>query len=393
MTDPDDFPEAVERDVASLYEHGISTTLVRSQTPALAEFAEFYLGFPKEPLWKSAVTLLIDAADEVEHSRLATDGIVALYGIDPGKPAAAPTMRAELRNQNAAPSLKQHGGKAYASGDTLRKAKIKGEFLTDFVHRLVAAEIVQLAHEREFVYTGQYAKPATVPPRANPKGHKRRIAIVLVAGLTLILLSAIIFVIARTGDEGNIGLPQGTVVDARNGRIVEHPDLRNDPPGSPGVAGGDMLRVCNDSTGECDLSKWVAARPGDQIRFRFRIHNPMRKPLPYAKFFAHSGMAEGKHRNISLNIEIRWPALDYTGQFMNSNSVSVRSLPSSKKLTRLRYVPKFAILANKKGEKMTTLPDGITDGGIALANIGSPPDCYVCDLEYVRYVEFSMVAE
>lgn len=78
--------------------------------------------------------------------------------------------------------------------------------------------------------------------------------------------------------------------------------------------------------------------------------------------------------------------------------MSTESKPSVLRITSagrrsLSYVSGSAALYSRE-DFLTRLPDDIIEsGGLVLKNVGSPPGCWNCDLDTIRFVEFSARVE
>jgi hypothetical protein len=208
----------------------------------------------------------------------------------------------------------------------------------------------------------------------------------LPAGLLLVL--ATITGLDQSRSTAMLPAP-GSIVDAANGEIV--PRLLTRVPRQPAqIAGGHIFRACDLSAeARCSypLDRWkLAARPGDLIQFKFRLHNPGPAPLPYATFvvsWSGSSLAD-----VLVQLEAEWPLRRGHAAMPPSISPVGIDLPGHGGFQGLAYVPGSAVLLDQHNGFLGRLPDGLMENGIALADIGAPASCFYCDLKYVRFVSF-----
>lgn len=235
----------------------------------------------------------------------------------------------------------------------------------------------------------------------------------LIAGLIVVAAAGLVVTVTKAGDsatptdvasggpEPSSVPPAGSIVDAATGQVldgvtVERPAMENGQ-----IEGGDILRPCNlTATPDCPYNKRdgvVQARRGDRIRFRLRLHDPLADPVDYVKLH-FSASQEG--RDLAGGIWIEWPnPVTADSSFESIYDSAALRLPDDSPYD-LAYVPGSTTLqesdAYGAGRTMAALPDGIMGGGagsVILKEVGSPPDCWDCDLESIRFVEFDADVE
>lgn len=247
-------------------------------------------------------------------------------------------------------------------------------------------------------------------PVAAPPSRQRRLgffwpqlaAALLGVGATgLILWGSTALSVLQGDDTGKVAdvPPRGSVIDAQTGEIVDADSVRPRPDSS-GVEWGDIFRACNLTTKACELegfrggTETVGARRGDVIDFRVRLHEPYGEPVSLLRLGASSSI-EGQHAKVWLYLE--WPSRrdDLTGELglESRHDIADLRVPENSRLT---YMPGTTVIYDSPGEEslLARLPDGIMDpGGIKLKDVGAPRNCWNCDLEYVRYVDFKAKVE
>jgi hypothetical protein len=192
---------------------------------------------------------------------------------------------------------------------------------------------------------------------------------------------------------------RGSIVDAQTG-VASASWLVRPTPNSQGIPWQGVLRACNLSTEDCE--RWetpggevaVAARSGDTIDFRVRLHDLRSKPVSLLRLAAASVQSGGR---AAVQLSIAWPVRDRRdperlGRELHRDTVSLLLPPEAE----LVYSPETTVLYGSPGEEslIARLPEGIMDpGGIKLRNVGAPSGCWDCDLEYTRYVDFQARVE
>jgi hypothetical protein len=165
---------------------------------------------------------------------------------------------------------------------------------------------------------------------------------------------------------------------------------------------GNIFRACDRTTEhpcryDADQGP-IEARPGDQLEFGIRLHNGNDASVPYAHLTVELWGGEGtiiEHDSSGAVTERRDPLeaklnIEYkTGISHDGIEETVEiDVPEGSGYTALNYVPGSTVLMNRQHHLVASLPDGIMDSGLALADIGSPSSCYFCDLRYTRLVFF-----
>jgi hypothetical protein len=96
--------------------------------------------------------------------------------------------------------------------------------------------------------------------------------------------------------------------------------------------------------------------------------------------------------DLSLIVSVQWPTIGRLG----SGSVTTREADIQEAFLQLPtpgsyeldYLPGTTTLSYGSTHFFHYLPDGIMGSGIALQDVGEPPNCYPCDIKYIRVVRF-----
>lgn len=222
-------------------------------------------------------------------------------------------------------------------------------------------------------------------------------ALVVGAALFVLLIAIIAISSAPWSSSASTIPPLGSVVDAQTGQVVPHPKVTPtlNMAGQIG-GGGPILRPCDLAIPNCHFAEGtLAASVGDTIEFSLVLHNPNDGDVAYAKLEASRGPASQENkvpsRQLDLNMTIRWPIgetqVEEVGGHGGERPVARLQLPESG-LYNFQYVPGSTELLNQEATFRHPLPDGIMRYGIALTNIGQPANCFYCDVQYIRYVNF-----
>jgi hypothetical protein len=235
--------------------------------------------------------------------------------------------------------------------------------------------------------------------------RRKRYAAAALAVAIVALTSAIVL---SSSSGGSSLPPEGSVVNAETGTVALHvtPEpLRGtvDP-----LDGGPTLAARNVRT-ESRYGKpapngqhpLVRANVGDVIEFSLMLHNGGSIPIPYLKLTAtwEPVRTQSPSNELTVGMSIRWPVpreeqrQDYGGLPSASQQILPSVDPIHLRLPRagiykLDYVHGSGRLFAGNGRMLGRLPDGITQHGIALQDVGQPASCFWCANEYVRYVNF-----
>ena len=227
-------------------------------------------------------------------------------------------------------------------------------------------------------------------------GIPRRRALVVGAALFVLLFAVIGISWAPWSGSSSTIPPLGSVIDAQTGHVVPHPKISPTLHMAGEIDGGPILRPCDLAIPNCHFAEGtLAASVGDTIEFSLDLHNGNNGDVAYVKLEASSGPASQENkvpsRELDLNMTIRWPIgenqVEEVGGHGGERPVARLQLPKSG-LYNFQYIPGSTELLNKEATFRHPLPDGIMRYGIALTNIGQPANCFYCDVQYTRYVNF-----
>jgi hypothetical protein len=224
----------------------------------------------------------------------------------------------------------------------------------------------------------------------------RRRALVVGAVLFVLLFALIGISWAPWSSSSSTIPPLGSVVDAQTGQVVPHPKVTPTLNMTGEIGGGPILLPCDLAIPNCHFAKGIlVAKVGDTIEFSLKLHNGNNGDVAYAKLEASRGPASQGNKvpskELDLNMTIRWPIgenqVEEVGGHGGERPVARLQLPESG-LYNFQYIPGSTELLNQEATLRHHLPDGIMDYGIALTNIGQPVNCFYCDVQYVRFVNF-----
>lgn len=221
-----------------------------------------------------------------------------------------------------------------------------------------------------------------------------------IASLPLLPLGVLVLVAAgvavgwqlATSDAGAGVPPPGSVVNAQSGEVLPpqppiQPDEMN--PGSQ-IEGGDIFRICipaAEPSCPYDLGeKAIYARRSDMIRFKLRLHEPAGASINFLKIVAGDSPTK---QGMEVHVFLEWPTVKSADDTFTSIHAAAKLRIPAGGVHELEYVPGSSTLSDAVGDRLARLPDGIMDNYILLKNIGAPKGCWDCDLDYVRFVEFT----
>lgn len=202
------------------------------------------------------------------------------------------------------------------------------------------------------------------------------------------------------GDQASAIPPSGTVINTQTGQPAVN--VQRSTPQIAQLEFGHIFRACDRTTEhpcryDADQGA-IKAKPGDLLEFGIRLHNGNDASVPYAHLTVESWGGDGtiiEHSSSGAVTDRRAPVaakldIEYkTGISHDGIEETVEiDVPESSGYTALNYVLGSTVLVDRQHHLVARLPDGIMDGGLALADIGSPSSCYFCDLRYTRLVFF-----
>ncbi len=226
------------------------------------------------------------------------------------------------------------------------------------------------------------------------------VAMVLVLALALLVeYGGLGNLVSWPGGEKDPIPPRGAIVDARTGEVFAARLVRP-LANSRGLAWRDILWACDRDSEDCDRSELARRRaplkvgPGDTIDFRVRLYDPHGEPVSVLRLAAAPVRAPER---TFVRLSIEWPvkarrAGEGLGMEAHHDAVALQ-LPRQASLV---YDEGSTMLYGSAGEEAVVahLPEGIMDPpGIKLRDVGSPRDCWDCNLESVRYVGFEATVE
>jgi hypothetical protein len=310
--------------------------------------------------------------------------------------------------------LKRHEAAAGHLGQKVRR--FENEYASEILKRLVTL-LVRLDNEQpspDEEPTGKIDSAAPAPShggaeeeaQAKPRHSRRRAAgLIAVTVLAVVLISWALVVLFMRGiaffsHEPSTHLsktstpPPGTVIDAATGGVAHHIDRHTNRQDAY-LSGGESFRACDLTTEtKCayNAQKPPAVSDGDVVEIGIMLYNPGESPVPYATLFViRSSMVSStlpRQSSIQLNLTINWP--EATGLKLSPIREELNLPAASPRdgYISLAYIPGSTVLTNRKHHFIARLPDGIMEGGLALASLGSPASCFDCGTEYIRFVFF-----
>jgi DNA-binding SARP family transcriptional activator len=256
----------------------------------------------------------------------------------------------------------------------------------------------------------QLTNPVSTPPgdASTKPGRWRSRKRYGVAGLITTLAAVAALIVLSPPGKG-VSIPsEGSVVDAQTGAIVAHPVVTvSHLPAQ--IGGGPTFHACDISApSPCGYGRYgrppLNVKVGDVIAFRLVLNDGTSTPLNYVKLNASSVPAghvpDELGTELEVGMSVKWPeslgayeAVSEPGRISGSRYHMPGIDPIYLQLPRaghygLAYIPGSTSLANDEAHFFHYLPDGIMNYGIALENVGPPPSCFWCALQYVRSVYF-----
>lgn len=214
----------------------------------------------------------------------------------------------------------------------------------------------------------------------------------------LATLAAVIFIVLAVADREPEIPKRGSIVDAQTGKV--HAPDSIEPVATTGPEGGDIVRGCVLATtpvcrgdGFATNDSPLRVHTGDVIRVLIRLHNPYNTTISMLRIMATPVVDQ---RGALLDVSWEWPTLssDATNKLdfeSDGDSVPVQFAGDGRQKLELVEGSSGLYTGERPKRLIAKLPDGIVDmGGIKIARLGSPKDCWNCDLEYTRFVQFDM---
>jgi hypothetical protein len=259
--------------------------------------------------------------------------------------------------------------------------------------------------------------PPTSKLDASTTGHRWLAKRYVATGLatTLLVLAGIVLLVRA--DRSTSIPPEGSVINADTGDIVNHPQVVASPLPAQ-LAFGSIFRACDLSAKSSCGGGHVGPTPikvkvGDIVAFRVELNDGFSKPIHYLKLigFSHKRVlvtdartrpekTEPSQMELGVNISIKWPEVLGEHEIVNEpgllghrtsgappNEAIYLQLPHPGHY-RLVYIPGSTTLVDKETHFFHPLPDGIMGNGIELEDVGPPPSCFWCAQQYIRYVYF-----
>lgn len=252
-------------------------------------------------------------------------------------------------------------------------------------------------------------EPTTRVPRAlRPRW-------LLAAGLVVVLVSVLALVLLSGG--ASIP-PEGSVINAQTGEVVDHPRVTASHMPAQLEFGG-IFRACDLSSkascgsGHSGLTP-LKVKVGDIVAFRVTLNDGFSVPINYLKLVAYAFPvtvvtdARSRPKKLAVSptelevwMSVKWPERLGAQEIVNEpglihgHEYGERGLHIHLKLPRaghysLAYIPGSTTLINDETKFFHYLPDGILRTGIDLENIGPPRSCFWCAQQYIRYVYFHL---
>lgn len=194
--------------------------------------------------------------------------------------------------------------------------------------------------------------------------------------------------------------PEGAVVNAENGAVLMHATIK--PTRTPvELAQGQLMLACIVSSSiPCHYASTLKVHVGDIIKFSVMLVETQDQLIPYLKLTTESvGLPrqisiEEPINELSFRLSVHWPyALEEGSHIQDFLETSTQLQFPNSKAYRLSYIPSSTQLLAESGHLVHDLPNGIMENGIALQDVGSPPGCLDCELQYLRYVNFKAKVE
>lgn len=187
--------------------------------------------------------------------------------------------------------------------------------------------------------------------------------------------------------------PTETVLNARDGSVIQRPNKT--PSQQLGfISDYQIFRACNLSTveGRCQFPpppEATAVNPGNVLLLGLSVRESGEAPLPFVTFVARRRWASNHSAQVEMVVD--WPgeSRKLVPQPVKEKLTFV--LPGTYGYLNLVYLPGSTELRGPDwGHFVAHLPDGIMEGGIALANLGPPVSCFKCFDGYKRYIFFKV---
>jgi hypothetical protein len=258
------------------------------------------------------------------------------------------------------------------------------------------------------------------PPAASSKFWRRlrpswAVALLLSIGTAGALVIAFTFPSGKNPGNGAMPKPpslpkEGTVINARSGKPVFHPDKQ--PPGHSDRPRIGRLTFCDlsDPSKECEegwapraiaytKAKPFVAKIGDVIEARFPLWATGTAPIPFLRLgLSGGGGGELTSTEIHINNVVSWlnpeggTASYVPGYKSNRESIGGKNgqvIKGNGAMSLPEYVDGSTRLWESWGDRrIAMLPDGIDEGDLYLTNLGAPENCLCSKRPYVREVSF-----
>lgn len=274
------------------------------------------------------------------------------------------------------------------------------------------------AETSEPVAASQPAQADSSPPHRGGLGRywprwtmRRHIAVGIIGALLTLALSVVLL----TQLDSTPIPPEGSVINAETGEIVRHPHVRPSEYPAEIDGGFALFHACDVSTeshcGGHNGSIPIKVKVGDVVAFLVKlndgsgtaVHNVKLEALPHARLLPN---AEAEDPSVSqteleVRVSVRWPET-IEGHKVIAEPDHLGGEPKLAPLQdktiyfqlphpghyKLEYIPGSTILFNEQAHFFHHLPDGIMRYGIELENVGSPPSCFWCAEQYIRYADW-----
>lgn len=240
-----------------------------------------------------------------------------------------------------------------------------------------------------------------VPPRStrNRLVARGRLLLGMSAAVIICVGLGLWSILATSSKAGSIP-PLGAIVNAWTGRWTLHQSHKLTVDGGPQIAGGPNFVACDTSAHvPCIYLRTthpspIVARVDDVIEFKQLLEDPDAEALPYVKLIVGWGPDENTHatNELAVSMSIEWPiAPEGEPMFPAGNGTPIKIRLPAPGAYQLEYLPDSTILTAPYEPKLLFhLPDGIMSTGIGLEDVGPPPHCFECAVEYSRIVSFKI---
>jgi hypothetical protein len=203
---------------------------------------------------------------------------------------------------------------------------------------------------------------------------------------------------SSSGPSSSIPQP-GTVISAQDGSVVTNPN-RSATRQLIEIPDRGTLRACNlteaISEANCVFSEpngeTITAHKGDLLWIGRSLSETGEAPVPYMELLGRRRWAN--NHSAEMEVLVDWEAPHNEGRERVTNKLTFEMPGGPYGYVNLVYVPGSTELRGPSWHNFIAhLPDGIMEGGVALANLGPPVSCFECFAQYKRYVFFKVRLE